>query len=77
MPNRSSAQPPKGCFHCFTRELPWLSQWSYLYQQLLRLYVEASVLDAAIKAAVGEMKAAAAEGDRAMYREVWWQTRGN
>ena len=41
------------------------------YQQLLKLNAEADALDTEIKAAVGEMKAAVTDGDRAMYREVY------
>ena len=42
-----------------------------IHQQLRRLNAESAALDIKIEAAVGEMKAATIEGDRAMYREVY------
>ena len=42
-----------------------------VHQYLLRLSDEAATLDTKIEAAVGEMKAAMAEGDRAMYTKIY------
>ena len=40
------------------------------YQQLLRLNAEAAALDTEIKAAVGKMKAAKAEGDSLAHKDL-------
>ena len=42
-----------------------------VHQQLLRLNAEAAALDSKMEAAVGEMKAATADGDRALHTKIY------